>query len=256
MKKFLLTVASVFTAAFAALTAAGCGGKTSGVKTEKILFIGNSFTYYSDVPAIFKEIADSAGKKVRVESVTQGSWNLSKFADEKDEYGKQVAKKLAVEDEYSAVVLQEQSTRPLDNYSGFLSGARKLVEKITSSQGNCRIYLYSTWGYEEEAAARQMTVPEMEGEIRKAYQKAAAALDVKVSYVGKAFSAVYTQYPQYNLYHSDGKHQSYTGAFLSACVHAATILNLNPETLSYTGKLDAQTAEVLKSAAQKAVNGD
>ena len=98
MKKFLLTVASVFTAAFAALTAAGCGGKTSGVKTEKILFIGNSFTYYSDVPAIFKEIADSAGKKVRVESVTQGSWNLSKFADEKDEYGKQVAKKLAVED--------------------------------------------------------------------------------------------------------------------------------------------------------------
>lgn len=226
----------------------------------KVLFIGNSFTFYSDIPSLFGKIAEAAGEPVRVESVTQGAWNLTKFADAGDEFGKKVYDKLRKSDDYDIVVLQEQSTRPLDNYTAFRDAAKSLKTKINSTQKNCRIYLYATWGYAAEAAARKMTIPQMEQEIRKAYEKAAAELGLSVSHVGKAFSKVYTEHsqkdrPDINLYFTDDKHPSYTGAFLSACVHAATLLGCDPRTSTFYGELDKGVAYILKAEAYNTVFG-
>ena len=218
------------------------------------LFIGNSFTYYSDVPKLFEQIATSAGDGVIVDSVTQGAWNLTKFADPNDEHGKRVDEKLKASNDYDAVILQEQSTRPLTNYNEFLKAAKSLQSKIKSTQKNCRVYLYSTWGYKEEAEQRKITIPEMEAQIRTAYENAASTMGVSVSYVGKAFSAVYTDNKEINLYFEDDKHQSYAGAFLSACVHVATILDTDPRFAAFTGELDEATAKVLKEAAFKAAH--
>lgn len=252
-KKYQVIVLSLIITVFTFLFAfTGCSKGSGG--TTKVLFIGNSFTYYSDIPQLFNRIATGAGKKVRVDSVTQGSWTLTKFADENDEYGAKVDEKLR-SSSYDAVVLQEQSTRTLDNYDAFLKAARNLQTKTNDTQENCKIYLYSTWGYAEEAEARGETIPVMEGKIREAYKRAADELNVNVSYVGKAFSAVYEEYPEYNLYYSDNKHPSYTGAFLSACVHVATILNCDPRTSAYAGELDEDTATAMKNAAYKAVFG-
>ncbi|MDE7453329.1 MAG: leucine-rich repeat protein [Clostridia bacterium] len=227
-----------------------------GVKHNmKVLFIGNSFTYYNDIPALVASLAEGAGVNVTVESVTQGSWFLTKFADKNDEYGKIVDAKLTSSDDYDIVVLQEQSVRPIDNYAKFSEGATNLKNKIDATQKNCKIYLYSTWGYPEEAAKRNITIPEMELQLREAYDKLAGELGVSVSHVGKAFSNVYAEYPQYGLYHTDNRHPSYIGSFLSACVHAATILNIDPRTSTFTGTLDGETASLLKSAAWEAVCG-
>lgn len=222
--------------------------------TTRVLFIGNSFTYYSDVPKLFEEIATAAGDGVIVDSVTQGSWTLTKFADPNDEHGKRVEEKLTSTDGYDAVVLQEQSTRPLTNYSAFLSAAKTLQSRIKATQKNCRVYLYSTWGYKEEAEARKITIPEMEAQLRTAYENAASSMGVSVCYVGKAFSSVYTENKEINLYHEDEKHPSYAGAFLSACVHVATILDTDPRISPYIGGLDAATANVLKTAAYNAAH--
>lgn len=242
--------------------------------TTKILFIGNSFTYYSDIPELFRQVATAAGDSVVVDSVTQGAWTLTKFADEKDEYGKIVDEKLKASNDYDAVVLQEQSTRPLDNYSAFLSAAKALQTKIKATQTDCRIYLYSTWGYADEAATRKMTIPEMEAKLRTAYENAASAMKVNVSYVGKAFTEVYNAHKEVNdecfanpdkfadsaekgfylYFKDDNKHPSYSGAFLSACVHVATILDTDPRLSTFTGELDAATASALKEAAYNAVH--
>lgn len=235
----------------------------------KVLFIGNSFTYYSDIPKVFENICTSVGTKVVVESVTMGSHTLEKFADETDEYGKIVDQKLKDSNDYDVVVLQEQTTRPLTNYDKFIEGAKSLQQKITATQYNCRIYLYSTWGYKEAADARKLTIPEMEAQVRTAYKNAAKELGVKISYVGAAFSKVYTEHPEINLYfHADNKHPSYLGAYLSACVHAATILNVDPRATVYIGAnttglnadgkdevLSEETAKILRAAAYSVVFG-
>ena len=56
-------------------------------------------------------------------------------------------------------------------------------------------------------------------------------------------------------YYTDAKHPSYAGAFLSACVHAATVLGINPCDSAFAGELDEQTASVLKQIALSAVAG-
>lgn len=234
-------------------------------KVIKVLFIGNSFTYYSNIPNIFENICNSVGAKVVAESVTMGSHTLEKFADATDEYGSIVDQKLNASNDYDVVVLQEQTTRPLTDYNKFLAGATSLKQKIDATQTNCQIYLYSTWGYKEAADARKITIPEMEGQIRTAYDNVARELGVKVSYSGAAFSKVYTEHPEINLYYyKDNKHPSYLGAYLSACVHAATILKVDPRATTYLGSntadsndevLDEDTAKILRAAAYSTVNG-
>ena len=234
-------------------------------KVTKVLFIGNSFTYYSNIPKIFENICNSVGAKVVADSVTMGSHTLEKFADATDEYGKIVDQKLNASNDYDVVVLQEQTTRPLTDYDKFVAGAKSLQQKINATQTNCQIYLYSTWGYKEAADARKITIPEMEGQIRTAYDNAAKELGVKVSYSGAAFSKVYTEHPEINLYYyADNKHPSYLGAYLSACVHAATILKADPRATDYLGSnpadsndevLDENTAKILREAAYSIVNG-
>ena len=222
-------------------------------KTLKILFIGNSFTYYSDVPSLFRQISGGAGKAVNVESVTRGTWTLAKFADQNDEEGRKVHEKLNSADDYDVVVLQEHSTRPIDNYVSFVDGAKALQQKIVATQKSCKIYLYATWGYQSGADSRGITIPKMEERLRTAYVNAASELGAKVCHVGKAFTKVYTDYPEINLYYEDNKHPSLSGAFLSACVHVATILGVDPRNSSFMGGLDAATATVLKNTAYQIV---
>ncbi len=244
-------------------------------KATKVLFIGNSFTYYSDIPSLFGQIAESAGASVTVESVTQGSWTLTKFADEKDEYGGKVDAKLKAANDYDAVVLQEQSTRPLNNYNDFVAAVEKLRDKIRATQTDCDIYLYSTWGYKEEADARKMTIPQMESALREANQNAAKSTGVKVSLVGAAFTKVYNEHKDVNdnyfkdpdkykdsaekgfalYFKDDNKHPSYSGAYLSACVHVATILGFDPGISAFDGQLDKATATELKRIAYSIVFG-
>jgi hypothetical protein len=52
-----------------------------------------------------------------------------------------------------------------------------------------------------------------------------------------------------NLYGSDDKHQAYTGAYLSACTHMATILGVDVRESKYYGNLDEATANILQDVA-------
>ena len=68
-------------------------------------------------------------------------------------------------------------------------------------------------------------VPEIE------YDDARAA---GVCRVGQAFSKVYTEHVDtIDLYYSDDKHPSYAGSYLSACVHVATLLGIDPRTSTF-----------------------
>ena len=234
-------------------------------KTMKVLFIGNSFTFYSDIPSLFEKIAAAADKSVIVESVTKGSYTLEKFADATDEFGKKVDEKLKKFNDYDAVVLQEHSTRPLTDYAKFLAGAKSLQTKINATQSSCQIYLYATWGYKDGADARNITIPEMEAQLRKAYSDAAKEMGVKVCNVGAAFTTVYESHPELNLYFAkDNKHPSYTGAYLSACVHVATILGCDPRISAFDGipaddadgVYNADMARLLKETAYSVVFGN
>ena len=58
------------------------------MKTTSVLFIGNSYTYYNDMPkGIFEPLARAAGLPIEVTAITAGGYALSQYADPRDPYG-------------------------------------------------------------------------------------------------------------------------------------------------------------------------
>lgn len=236
----------------------------------KVLFIGNSFTYRngvveysSGIPGIFDNIAEDLGFSVETYSITGPGWYLDGHANATDTCGKQVELLLNARDDFDYIVLQDQSTVAFENYNRFLNGIKALQTKINNTQKHAKIYLYETWGSPFSANERNITVPEMEAELREAYTKAGEECGLNVSYIGKAFTSIYNNVKSINLYATDNRHQGYPGAYLSACVHVGNMLGGDVRNTTFVGEekysapnLDESTLEALKTTAYNVVFGD
>ena len=80
-----------------------------------ILFIGNSYTYFFDLPTLFADLCRANGHDIRVDSVTAGGRELHECLTEfhndlnvGDPLGKKISE-LLEEVEYDVLILQEQS---------------------------------------------------------------------------------------------------------------------------------------------------
>jgi hypothetical protein len=117
-----------------------------------------------------------------VDAVYKGSHSLTKFADKTDEKGAIVEDKLT-HNQYDYVILQEQSTTPINNYDTFLAAVTKLKNRINQTQTNCKTILYETWGTPynttieatAEPAKYGNSVTAMEAKLRTAYTNAGTA---------------------------------------------------------------------------------
>ena len=72
----------------------------------KILFIGNSQTYYNDMPSMLEGLAKADNINCQVKSITGSSYKLSQFATTGNAYNTKILNALAA-DNYDYVVLQE-----------------------------------------------------------------------------------------------------------------------------------------------------
>ena len=207
------------------------------LKTLKFLFIGNSFTFRGDpvgtsgdstadpaVPRYFKKIAINLNKDVDVDFVVESAYTLTKYANKDDAKGAIVEQKLTG-NQYDFVILQDQSYRPLENYSGFESAVRALKKRIDETQENCRTILYETWGYPKyvNEHSTYSSIEQMELALREAYTTVGSENGCSVNYVGKAFTFMAKNHPSFNIYQDDNMHQNMFGAYLSAAVHVRSI---------------------------------
>lgn len=217
-------------------------------KMENILFIGNSFTYYHDMPGLFREIAGSAGYPLRVDSVTRGGWTLVQLADRQDEYGARVEEALKSDVAYDVIILQDQSKTPAVDFRKFRTGALALSQKIAADQRQAQISLYATWGYaegNEELAALGYSTEELCYRLLSSYEAVADDLYALVAYSGLAFLEAYRK-TGISLYAKDLKHPSRAGSYLNAAVHFFTLFPDAALTdVTYYGDLPEKTAQEL-----------
>ena len=111
-----------------------------------ILFIGNSYTYFNDMPATLEALAQAAGQDVKVFSVTKGGYTLASLASDDNEHGARVSAMLAGEHKFDCIILQEQSVRPAIDRESFFGGIEALLTKIRRDQPGAEVVLYETWG--------------------------------------------------------------------------------------------------------------
>lgn len=219
------------------------------MKKYRILFIGNSYTYFNDMPkSIFEVIAKQAGLDVEVESVVKGGWTLERHADPEGETGAIVAEKLAGEP-YDYVILQEQSVYPATEPDRFFKAARDLVGRIKET--GAQPVLYSTWGRKPGSVKLEeinMTNESMTYALARSYRSIGEELDIPVAYVGLAF---YDIGDSIELYNADKTHPSKEGSYLAALTLLMRIFG-DRDAFSTCG-IDEAAALKLQAAAKKAV---
>ena len=202
-----------------------------------ILFIGNSYTYFSDLPTLFASLCAANGQEVRVDSVTCGGRrlheNLNVFCNDfnpDDEYSKKISE-LVEETEYDVLFLQEQSCLPIVEPQMFLAG----VVGLSTVIGAWRTILYATWGRADGSdtlAHYGWTREGMTEGLYDAYCQAAEIAHAEVSPVGLCFAKIVESHPEIDLYDPDLTHPSYAGSCLSAMTHFRTLFGEMPTDLS------------------------
>ena len=213
------------------------------MSAKKILFIGNSYTFYGNLPEMIRQMAEYVGVKLEVSSVTSGGKSLEWHC-----YNIETIQALQRE-KWDYVALQEFSTRPLEEPDRMYASAEALFNKVTSKKA--RAVLYLTW-------ARKF-LPETQPDISRAYLELARRTSALIFPAGPAWQIVMAKNPEIELYDPDLTHPSVLGTYLTACVFCSSILGLNPEKVTNKIRLlhgatlviEPEVAAILQKSARK-----
>lgn len=193
----------------------------------KILFIGNSYTYYNDMPTMLESLARSNGIAAEVDAVTSGGARLAQHLDEGSETGKRIRELTAINN-YDVLVLQEQSHTPITAPELFLRGARGLAELVRAE----KTVFYSTWGRKDGSPLLdelKLTSLGMTMSLELAYERMAKLTGGELATVGRSFAALSIEHPELELYNEDMSHPRYAGSAVAAMVLYKTIFGTLPE---------------------------
>ena len=168
-------------------------------KKLRILFIGNSHTYFNDMPQMVARRFLEEGYDCEVTMVAHGGWFLEQHVKEPDVrfnilYG-----------HYDYVVLQEHS-HPFGPEEKFLDAARALNKWIR--EAGSKPVIYMTWAKkEEEHEQARMTA---------VHEAVAKDIDALIAPVGENWWSYMRSYPDLEMYYEDGAHASESGSDFAA----------------------------------------
>ena len=218
----------------------------------KVLFIGNSHTYFNDMPALFRNLAEKSGKEVYVDSITRGSATISDFAYSHTDVGSKAYQKLQGELWDYVIIEPSRRITPYESttYEAELASAKKL--QGMAAKAGAKILLYCVWGNNDGTLTQyDATNPTamIKGAVHYDYTRkmhveflksvstrfAEELGGVGVIDAGYAFENSIATYPNINLYDSDQRHPSLEGSYLAAACVYATIYNESPENIGFTG---------------------
>lgn len=224
-----------------------------------VLFIGNSYTHYFDMPQIFAGMAASAGCKVDAHAVAPGGSRLKLHADSGETLSAIGSR------DWDVVVLQNFSQLPSQPLSVVqeetLPHVQALADAVRQNHPETQLVYYVTWGRrdgDEEHCADHAQVCSFRGHtaaLYRGYRFYSEATGGVLSDVGRAFAEVRRDRKRplafSALYDEDGSHPSLAGSTLAASVFFATIFQRSPEDLAYPQGLSERSARYLQSVAAR-----
>ncbi len=206
----------------------------------KILMLGNSYTYFFDMPQILQALLDENCVDAKVDSVTAGGRVLWQNLDENDALHAEIVDKCK-QNAYDVLILQEQSSNAMEYYREFLHGVCGCVELVKPA----RTVLYATWGRKEGCDLLDefgWTNQTMTEGLAAAYDAAAKKVGGVSAHVGKSFFEIRRAYPEIELYDPDLSHPSYAGSCVAALSLYKKLIGTLP---ANTSSLKMDAADVL-----------
>jgi len=203
---------------------------TFNIINEKILFIGNSFTFYWNLPSQVERMSIERGLNWDVKHFTLPSATLKTLWNDPD------LKSILESETFDHVIIQEHSTNILTNANG---NSEFYFGQITSLiPDSTQIHFFSTWMY---PSMEQFNINNEEYPIERSIKQIIEDTTAKIIPIGRAFKLFQSKYPQFNLFMEDNKHPNPNGSYLASCVifshlSAESSLNLSKRYKGFDSK--------------------
>jgi len=180
--------------------------------TRDVLLIGNSITYYNEMPWILERVASSLNARppIRTEFCGQGGLTLKQQWEGR-------ARDRIHEREWDVVVIQAQSTEAARDTATFRRYATLFVNEI--KQTGARPVIFFTWQPKGFSYKQR--------QLDDAYRSLAKDTGAEIAPVGPAFQDLLTS--GMDLFEGSDVHPNLAGSYLAACVLFATIYGRSPE---------------------------
>lgn len=232
------------------------GGIAQTQDSLRVLWVGNSFTFYNDLPSMVREIASTQKVKLSCTRFLKGGERFSGHLKNQN-----LLEALS-RGGWDYVILQEQSSDPAmqtrEVVRTVYPAARKLDSLVHAGSPDARVIFYMTWGHKygnRKPVAEYPLSNEYEGmqeRLKTSYLEMAYDNDAWCAPVGMAWRQVRHERPDCILYKPDCYHPGVAGSYLSANVIFTTIFQ-KPYQTSFTAGLAAEQAEYLQQTAQRTV---
>lgn len=215
---------------------------------KRVLFIGNSHTYFNDMPFLFQfftrtEMAEKAGIEPALTTmIVHGGRMLSEHIREEEvRYNIKFGG-------YDYVVLQ-QAAHPFPGEEVLLRDGKTLSDWIHAA--GAQMVAYMTWA--------EKRAPEHQAIMTESYTKLAEQNHGILAPVGAIWEKILQdKNAPVNLFFTDGEHASLCGSYLAAMVLFSAVYHISPVGLpckfTYQGETIYEVEEKQAQYLQQAVN--
>ncbi len=174
----------------------------------KVLFIGNSHTYFNDMPHLFAKMCEAlTGERTEVTMLAFSNRKLDWHCEEY--FSVRFALLYGL---YDYCVIQQfgHPVPPIEETELSVEKLVRLCERVGTKP-----VLYMTWAKRDE--------PEKAALISGIYRTLADQYHTFLAPIAEAFEALRTEHPEIDLYWFDGSHASPYGDYLIAATFAALL---------------------------------
>ncbi len=199
--------------------------------TLRVLFVGNSFTYFWNLPQVVQSMAESQGRVILTRQSTAGGASLEQHW--KGDKGLKT-KQLIEAGGWDFVVLQDHSSQPIDAPESFTNYGKKFAALVR--EAGAEPLFFTTWAYKSN--------PLMQATLTRKYAELAGELKAENLPMGPAWASVRQYRPDMEMYFDD-KHPAPLGTYLIGLafykkLSGQSVLKI-PDRLTTTDQFGEQT---------------
>lgn len=221
---------------------------SNDISTTRILFIGNSSTYYNQMPLMVEGLAKANNINCEVKSITASSYKLTQFATTGNAYNTEIVNALSKE-KWDFVILQEHRENIMGNLEATKNAITNLKSTIDST--GAKTILYETQAdyigndFIIDGTSIYFDNITLQNYMTKFYFSLGNKFDCKVAPVGVNYTRCMKEYPEINLYNSDMIHPTLEGSYLAACTLFQTIFETSAYNNTFLSGSEFDTSHII-----------
>ena len=227
--------------------------------TLSVLFIGNSYTSYNNLPQLVQSLSTSAGKTLNIDSNMPGGYSMSSHLNDATTFSK------ISQGNWDYVILQEQSQIPTiefyrdnDMYPA-MTDLKALIEQYNPC---AKIITYMTWGrrYGGQQCDPSGThcspvftnFNQMQDSLTSAYLEISEQLNIQCAPVGVTWQNILND-TTLVLHSGDNSHPNIDGSYVAALSIFSSIWKQGTSGLTYTAGISNQLAQYYQSKSDNTI---